>query len=284
VQSSEHRENNYDRYAKRKQKVLDNVNIFLANEKSAYNTRIRHPTSTTKMAEEWTELDYWDSGEAIKLFNPTLGKSVKQCRCDRDQLLQNIIEDADMVETIMEGCDDNNTTKLTAKQERRIVTQCLYLQKAYEITVQYMNAWTWKECCAEAIKSLWNNYVGNEVTIQRWHIYFRKNETFPNPPGRSRKLLEPQIFDFFPEMKSKIHEFCAHPDNQPSMSSESVAAKIRQNILPKCYEDLLAEIDDPGGLPTYNELLQMLDLKWVCPSTAWRWLQLMGYKYDGIQV
>jgi hypothetical protein len=24
----------------------------------------------------------------------------------------------------------------------------------------------------------------------------------------------------------------------------------------------------------------MLDLKWVCPNTAWRWLQLMGYKYD----
>ncbi len=81
-------------------------------------------------------------------------------------------------------------------------------------------------------------------------------------------------------MKLKIHEFCAHPDNQPSMSSKSVAAEIRQNILPKCYEDLLAKIDDPGGLPKYKELLQMLDLKWVCPSTAWRWLQLMGYKYD----
>jgi hypothetical protein len=64
------------------------------------------------------------------------------------------------------------------------------------------------------------------------------------------------------------------------MSSKSVAAEIRQNILPKCYEDLLAKIDDPGGLPKYKELLQMLDLKWVCPSTAWRWLQLMGYKYD----
>jgi hypothetical protein len=118
VQSSEHRENNYDRHAKKKQKLLDDVDIFLANEKSAYNTRIRHPPITT-MAEEWTELDYWDSGEAIKLFNPTLGKSVKQCLCDRDQLLQNIIEDANMVETIMEGCDDDNTTKLTAKQERR---------------------------------------------------------------------------------------------------------------------------------------------------------------------
>jgi hypothetical protein len=60
----------------------------------------RHPP--TQMTEEWRELDYWDSGEAIKLFNLTLGKSVKQCLCDRDKLLQNIIEDADKVETIIE--------------------------------------------------------------------------------------------------------------------------------------------------------------------------------------
>jgi hypothetical protein len=78
----------------------------------------------------------------------------------------------------------------------------------------------------------------------------------------------------------KIHEFCGNPDNQPSLSSESVAAEIRQKILPKCYEDLLGETDDPGGLPSCNELLRMLNLKRVCPNTAWRWLQWMGYKYD----
>ena len=199
LQSTEHRENNYDRHAKKKQKVLDDVDIFLANKNSTINTTLcttnRHPP--TQMAEEWRELDYWDSGEAIKLFNPTLGKSVKHR--DRDKLLQNIIKDADKVETIIEDWNNDGTTKLTSKQERRLVTQCLYLRKAYEIAVQCMNAWTWKECCAEAIKSLRDcgiNYVGNEETIRRWHIYFRKHETFPNPLGCSRKLLEPKVFDF----------------------------------------------------------------------------------------
>jgi hypothetical protein len=64
------------------------------------------------------------------------------------------------------------------------------------------------------------------------------------------------------------------------MSAESVAAEIRQNILPKCYENLLKKVDDPSELPSYEELLQMLDLKRVCHSTVWHWLQLMGYKYD----
>jgi hypothetical protein len=88
IQSSENRENNYDRHAKKKQKVLDDIDIFLANEKSRHNTTIcmnhNHPP---RMAQEWRELDYWDSGEAIKLFNPTPGKSVKECLCDKRQIV-----------------------------------------------------------------------------------------------------------------------------------------------------------------------------------------------------
>jgi hypothetical protein len=30
-----------------------------------------------QMAEEWRKLDYWDSGEVINLFNPTLSKLSK---------------------------------------------------------------------------------------------------------------------------------------------------------------------------------------------------------------
>jgi hypothetical protein len=83
-----------------------------------------------------------------------------------------------------------------------------------------------------------------------------------------------------------IDDYCGNPDNQPSMSAESLAVEIRQKILPKCYEDLLAEEDileetnEVLDLPSYDELLGMLDLKQVCASTVWQWLQLMGYKYD----
>jgi hypothetical protein len=170
VKSSEHREKNYDRHTKKKQKVLDDIDIFLANEESKHSTaKICMDGRPPQMTQEWRELDYWDSSEAIKLFNPMPGVSVKQCLCDRDKLLQDVIEDANKLETIIEDwVADNNATLLTAKQERRIVTQCLYLRKAYEIAVQRMNAWTWKECCAEAIKSLHDcgiNYVSNERTI-----------------------------------------------------------------------------------------------------------------------
>jgi hypothetical protein len=121
------------------------------------------------MEEEWIKCDYWDSGEAIHLFNPAPDKLVKQCLCDRYKLLQDRIEDTNKVETIIKDwLTDNNATLYTAKQEAHIVKQCLYLQKAYAIAVQWMNAWSWKECCAEAIKLLHDcgiNYISNEQTI-----------------------------------------------------------------------------------------------------------------------
>jgi hypothetical protein len=140
VQSSKDRENNYDRHAKKKQNELDDVVIFLANVKSKHNTTVCRNYNCPQIGQEWRELDYWDSGEAITLFNPARGKSVKQCLSDQGKLLKDKIEDADKVERIIKEL--NNGQQFTARQERRIVTQCLYLWKAYKIAVQCMNAWT----------------------------------------------------------------------------------------------------------------------------------------------
>jgi hypothetical protein len=94
VQSSKERENNYDWHAKRKQNVLDALDIFPANVKSKHNTTACTNNNPPQMGQEWRELDYWDYGEAIQLFNPAWGKSVKQRLCNGEKLLQEIIEDA----------------------------------------------------------------------------------------------------------------------------------------------------------------------------------------------
>ncbi len=100
-------------------------------------------------------------------------------------------------------------------------------------------------------------------------IFFRNNETFPNPRGCSKKLRQPKVFDYFPEMKSKINDYCGNPDNQASMSADSVAAEIRQNIPPKSYEDLREEMDAVSDLPSYEDLLGVLHMNRLCPSTFW---------------
>jgi hypothetical protein len=69
------------------------------------------------MEEEWRKLDYWDSGEAILLFRPIPGKSVKQCLCDRERLLQDIIDDVRKVPSIIKN-GDTDSTPLTARQQQ----------------------------------------------------------------------------------------------------------------------------------------------------------------------
>jgi hypothetical protein len=133
---------------------LDNINIFLANEKARFNTKIGTSSHPPPMVDEWKKLDYWDSIEAILLFNPLPGKCVEQCLCDISRLLEDIVADARKVPTIIEDGDTDNKTQLNARQQQRIVMHGLYLRKAYENEIQCMNAWTWKECCEEAIKSI----------------------------------------------------------------------------------------------------------------------------------
>jgi hypothetical protein len=72
------REKNYDRHAKKKQNVVDevfdDVDIFLANKISTHNTTIcTNDIPPPQMAEEWRKLRSWDSGEAILLFDPIPG-------------------------------------------------------------------------------------------------------------------------------------------------------------------------------------------------------------------
>jgi hypothetical protein len=66
-------------------------------------------------------------------------------------LLQDIIDDARKVTTVIED-GDADKTPLNARQQQQIVTQCPYLPKAYKNAIQYMNAWTWYKCCEEAIE------------------------------------------------------------------------------------------------------------------------------------
>ena len=49
----------YNQHANKKQKVVDDIDIFLSNEKSKYNTAIRKPNhNPPQMAEEWRTVDF----------------------------------------------------------------------------------------------------------------------------------------------------------------------------------------------------------------------------------
>jgi hypothetical protein len=69
VKSSEHREKNYEQHAKKKQKVLDDIDIFLDNEKAKHKTTICMNLNPPQMEEEWIKCDYWDSGDIFSILH-----------------------------------------------------------------------------------------------------------------------------------------------------------------------------------------------------------------------
>ena len=59
-------------------------------------------------------------------------------------------------------------------------------------------------------------------------------------------------------------------------------AEVTNRIIPDCYSAMLFEagpemIDD---MPSYEELLSMLDLKTVCINTVYKWIKDLGFHYD----
>ena len=224
---------------------------------------------------------YWNSSNAILLFNPIAGESVVSCLIRREELLRGATFDDDILLSLVSDIKDIN--ELTSKQKENIRNQCLYLRKSYELAIQHMNKLTWKECCKLAIDELGDDgiyFVKNEKTVRRWHTQFRKCELFFTPNNRNER--EPKLFSFFPDSKTQIVRYCTSQVNLGCLSTELVKSQIKNVIIPRCYQDLLEEAgeENRGNMPLYNKLLHMLDLSNVSMSTVWRWLVYLGYKYD----
>ena len=66
------------------------------------------------------------------------------------------------------------------------------------------------------------------------------------------------------------------------LSIEQLLAEMKMNIIRKYYRQRItdAKEEDKKYLPTYNELLDKLDLKSLALTTIWRWLRFIGYKYN----
>ena len=62
------------------------------------------------------------------------------------------------------------------------------------------------------------------------------------------------------------------------LSTEQLLAEMKMNIIRKHYRQLItdAKEEDKKYLPTYNELLDKLDLKCLILTTIWRWFRLLG--------
>ena len=83
---------------------------------------------------------------------------------------------------------------------------------------------------------------------------------------------------FPPEVTYDMVRYCYVQIKLSCLSIEQLLAEMKINIIRKYYRQLIidAKEEDKKYLPTYDELLDKLDLKCLILTTIWRWFRLLG--------
>ena len=93
--------------------------------------------------------------------------------------------------------DDIDIEDLLNDQRQNLRYQCIYLRKAYETAMQFMNSLSWTKCIDIALLELSDQgifHFKNEKAIRILNKKFRHNESFAILNQRQSKL--PAIFAF----------------------------------------------------------------------------------------
>ena len=169
--------------------------------------------------------------------------------------------------------------------------RCRYLRLAYEIALdrwEYYGVNSWRSCCDEAVKRVnavnGTSFVKNGETLMHWNIIFRESGYFPHPNQALHlgKKPEPPMIAKFPEIKDKITEFCL--EHLAQLNLDMVRDHVITSILPTIYEKwksdtTTSEMQMPRSYISYDGFLRLHGLTKVSPSTIWRWVHYIGFRY-----
>ena len=125
-------------------------------------------------------------------------------------------------------CDNGESGNMTNKCMTHLRMQFMYLRKAYELAIQFMNQKTWKQCCEICIEYLEDNgtrYCSSTWTLMKWNKQFRIYDSFDAPFLKEGR--EPKLFQFFPEAKNLIIKFCSEGVRNGCLSSECLRSVSR---------------------------------------------------------
>ncbi|KAI2488670.1 hypothetical protein MHU86_6071 [Fragilaria crotonensis] len=237
------------------------------------------------IAADASSSSYWPcSPEAYRVFKPPKKHGTTNCEDGNDTdfdsetpmealqrrivLLQSVHEEENNWRNVVQGRDiDNVCTKAEICAVRQRATFLCY---AYRLALAKMNEWTWQDCCTE---SLWKRPL-------------------------------PRVLEVFPCAKEQIVAFGV--ENLSHLSIEAVYQFVHSSVIPRLAalwkresvvdedtaETSTLSTSTTAINPTSNPVdvdqdeddialfLRAHRLKNMSFTTAWRWMRLLGFKYD----
>jgi hypothetical protein len=145
------------------------------------------------------------------------------------------------------------------------------------------NAWKWRDCCNEqAVKELnrleGHQYITSGKTAMNWHHAFRNhNESFIYLRFDSHgKVKLPPLLERNPDFKMSFLQYAT--SNLNDLSAELLLAYLHKTALPALLEEFREELEFPEY--TLFELLQEHRYTNLSVPTIYRWMRLLGFKYE----
>jgi len=138
------------RNKKRKRDFIDEVDDIL--EKSQLELEGKELIQKSASSNPLVNVqDYFSSPEDFKKNQPTMDETVLDCLVRRIKLLG---EGASNDDVLASMCPAGESGNITNKGMTHLRMQFMYLRKAYELAIQFMNKKTWKQCCEMTIQHL----------------------------------------------------------------------------------------------------------------------------------
>ena len=264
-----------DTSRKAKKRQVDEVDLYdLINDNKK---KIKSLASTNIKASSFElQSNFWDSPEARRLFNVKNNTSLLEVIATRCLLLSKASFDDNILLSILH--DVKEVSELSSTQIQYLRYSCLYLRKAYENAVQYMNSLSWIQCIENAIKEMHDigiYHITNEKTVRMLNCTFRCNEKLIPPFLQSKR--QPLFLEFYPDFKTEVISFCNKAVSEGNLSTDLLHSHVKSKLLHDLYQKEFKDIDNP---PSIVEFLNVYNLNKMSISTIYRWMIYLGYRYD----
>jgi len=145
---------------------------------------------------------------------------------------------------------------------------------------------SWTACCEQAISSFGDInvfYVKNECTLCHWSSYFLQKSCFPHPNiyVELGKENQPKLFAYFLKHERNLTN---GNNNLVNLSCKRAADYVREELISELYNISKEENNPLDGceIRSLHDFLAFLNIPTIDPSTAWRWLQNLGFTFHSL--
>ena len=265
----------------KKRKVDDIPSQHYLEYKSKLNIPIQQSqyssTSTVDNSNAPSSNNFFESPEALKLFNPKSDEPNAMIAVE-NQIA--ILKRAQMTSKGYHHLFPANAERVFTEYEVFIIRQkIVLLTLALNNAKQFMPQITWKQCCDMAVEtgqSIGISVSGYSRTVMKWYAKFKVSRLLELPYLADKHKLPPFLLHNR-EVVTNINQYAREHINE--LSAQLILEYLHEVIIP----ELVREVPNPENKSAdqlTTELLHEYGLSKLSLETVTRWMNRLGFKYD----